>query len=292
VSEFKNLILERRKALGLSQRELAKAVGTSQQQIQRIESGVQAVRLHLAAQIATALKSPLEELFPKLRQSKQRPTRKPKRQQAKPVSDEAFLGAGIDPDPSHWTVKLGLAGGKEFFFSVSSKEKERISSIIWAPPADFDFVVFNTLTHTVVINRTQINYCNFLFDFGVQPKRENSDFDVVVHFIGTEKPERFGVEPDQKAALEDDQGWSSQLQRLLIDLDGKSADDDDILYFDDEDGERVYLRSKRLLCLEVPLLCCEPDLWRAYMESEDDDERVQNERTPDVNIARETGANK
>lgn len=294
MSEYKNLIFERRKSLGLSQRELAKAVGTSQQQIQRIESGVQAVRLHLAAGIAAALKSPLDELFPKLRQSKQRSTRKRReKQQGSAVSDSAFLEAGIDPDPSHWTVKVGLVGGKEFFFSVSSKEKERISSTIWAPPSGFDFIVFNTLTHSVAINRTMINYCNFLFDFGVvEPMKEGVDYNVIVHFIGTKEPERFGVEPDQKDRLEDEQGWSSQLQGLLIDIDGKSADEDDILYFDDEDGERVFLRSKQILCLEVPLLCCEPQLWRAYMDSEDDDEHDPNEDAPNVHIGGESGAKK
>ena len=48
----RNLIRDKRKALGLTQQQLAGMVGTSQQQVQRVEAGAQTVRLDLAVSIA------------------------------------------------------------------------------------------------------------------------------------------------------------------------------------------------------------------------------------------------
>jgi transcriptional regulator with XRE-family HTH domain len=51
---------------GLSQRQLAQAAGTSQQQIQRIETGHQSVRFDLATCIADALHASLTNVFPQV----------------------------------------------------------------------------------------------------------------------------------------------------------------------------------------------------------------------------------
>jgi hypothetical protein len=45
--------------------------------------------------------------------------------------------------------------------------------------------------------------------------------------------------------------------------------------FDDEDGERVYIRPTQMLAIEVPLICCEPALWKAYMEGLTEDEEAR-----------------
>ncbi|MEC4890959.1 MAG: helix-turn-helix transcriptional regulator [Nitrospira sp.] len=53
-----------RQELGLSQKALAANIGTSQQQIQRIEAGTQSVRHDLAIKISAALGAPVATLFP------------------------------------------------------------------------------------------------------------------------------------------------------------------------------------------------------------------------------------
>ncbi len=61
---MQNKIKELRTQLSITQRELADMVGTSQQQIQRIETGKVAAKLGLAQAISAVLKKPLNAVFP------------------------------------------------------------------------------------------------------------------------------------------------------------------------------------------------------------------------------------
>ena len=221
--------------------------------------------------IAHSLNASLKDIFPKLPDPNTGGQRKRRKTTEPPIPDQTFLDAGIDPDPRQWTIKIGFEGGREFFYRVSASEKERVSSIIWN--STFDFIVFDTRDKRVAINRTAVNYCNFLFDIGlVETKIEKAEYSVVVHFLRTSEPVKFSVDPDETKAEEDDEGFSSQLQNLFFYLDGGSATEDEILWFDDVDDERVFLRAKQILALETPLLCCEPELWRSYMDNWEDDE--------------------
>lgn len=55
-----------REELGLSQQALATKIGTSQQQVQRIEAGMQSVRHDLALKICAALGTPIGKVFPRI----------------------------------------------------------------------------------------------------------------------------------------------------------------------------------------------------------------------------------
>jgi DNA-binding XRE family transcriptional regulator len=59
----KNRVKQIRTKLKLSQRALAAAVGTSQQQIHRIETGAVAARLDLATKLCKALGEPVDKVF-------------------------------------------------------------------------------------------------------------------------------------------------------------------------------------------------------------------------------------
>jgi hypothetical protein len=200
-----------------------------------------------------------------------------------PFSSEQLSDAGIETDPRHWTIRLGFEDGREFDYYVSSAEKERISSIIWSKT--FDFFVFETDTKCVAVNRAKINYAHFLFDIGVIQKDEEEEPErVVVNFIRKREPVEFDVEPDTVDSKDDDTGSNSQLQNMFLYIDGTEADEDEILWFDDIDGERVYIRSKQVLSIEIPLLCCRPDLWRTYLDNLEDTDtkeekaQIENER--------------
>lgn len=59
-----NKVRQFRERCNLSQADLASLVFSSQQQVNRIERGLLAVRLQDAARIAWALREPLENVFP------------------------------------------------------------------------------------------------------------------------------------------------------------------------------------------------------------------------------------
>src|SRR5262245_24748599 len=86
----------------LTQKALAEKVGTSQQQIQRVEAGIHAIRLDFAAKVASALDVELSQAFPNLGK-----VRKGRRERRESLIDvQKMPEAGIDPDPRHWTLKF------------------------------------------------------------------------------------------------------------------------------------------------------------------------------------------
>jgi DNA-binding XRE family transcriptional regulator len=137
-----------REKKGLTQRQLAKVVGTSQQQIQRIETGVQAPRFDLAARICSALKTPMEQVFPTTKKPIAALRRKGLSAESIFRDNEFGAGmeaAGIDMDPAVWTFKLRLRGGAMKMFPVSGPEKNRLWSAVQDPT---EFVVFDSSGET------------------------------------------------------------------------------------------------------------------------------------------------
>jgi transcriptional regulator with XRE-family HTH domain len=266
----KNLLSQVRKSRGLTQRALAELAGTSQQQIQRIEAGTVSIRLELASTICSALNRELGEIFPALAVPK---TRKKPRQHL--VRREQLLEAGIDPDPAFWTVKFFSQDGREFLFYVPSDEKARLERIVRSGAGGF--VVFSTHTHQVALNLGKFAATQFLFDFGIvdSPQEDSDDgFKLNLHLINTKDPIVFDVEPDRKSLDEDDDGSLSQLQNMFYYLE-MDLEEDEVVEFDDVDGETVYLRRSAMLFLEVPLICCDPALWDAEFEGFLEDEEAK-----------------
>jgi transcriptional regulator with XRE-family HTH domain len=264
----KNRILQLRKSRGLTQRALAELAGTSQQQVQRIEAGVQGVRLELATRMAEALGCHLADIFPALA-----PERKKSLKDSRYVlSHSKLTDAGIDPDPNHWTAKLFAHDGRVFLYRIASDEKDRLEKIFGR--VDNGMVAFATMTHWVAVNRAKVAAAQFLFDRGLLPEEDASERpELKLHLISAEEPITFGVVPDDRALDEDEDGASSQLQRMFFEL--EMGLEDQVVLFDDEDNERVYIRPTEILALEVPIECCEPALWNAQMEGETEDEEVE-----------------
>jgi len=82
-----------------------------------------------------------------------------------------------------------------------------------------------------------------LFDLGVVEGDEPEErFNLGAYFLDGSTV-AFDVEPDEVDMLKDDHGFSSQLQRIFRHLEG-GADDDDLVWFDDEENECVHIRTK------------------------------------------------
>ncbi|MGH8665355.1 MAG: helix-turn-helix transcriptional regulator [Burkholderiales bacterium] len=167
---MKNRILELRRMLRLSQRQLAERVGTSASRIQRIEAGAQDIKLPLAEKICEALEMPLAKVFsvPELPRS-----RKPGKDSDEALR-EALANAGIDTDGSEWTLIIRLRGGPELAFPVSAPEKRRV----WNALHDQDierFVLFDSEGYRVALNRDEVMYAHFLFDPLIRREESKQD---------------------------------------------------------------------------------------------------------------------
>lgn len=259
----KNRISELRKARGLTQRALAELAGTSQQQVQRIEASVQGVRLELATRIASALGSQLGNVFPFMENGRRV---KGLASSKYALKREQFVEAGIDPDPVVWTVKLFAHDGRVFLYQVASDEKARLQQLV--SNGDGRFVVFTSETHRVALNLKKFVATQFLFDppdVAEEINEKPEKLELSLHPIASKDPIAFGVDPDENSQEEDDEGSSSQLQGLFFYLE-LGLEEDEVVSFDDIDGETVYIRPTEVLAIEVPLVCVEPELRKAEFE--------------------------
>jgi DNA-binding XRE family transcriptional regulator len=269
----KNNIQKRRTKLGLSQRKLAELVGTSQQQIQRIEAGVQAARLEIATRICAALNAQMVEIFP---QTKKVLPRLVLREDpyAELVSNErcvAEMGkAGIDTNPEFWHLRVRLRSRVEKLLPITATDQKRLWSQL--QNRDTEFVVLDSGDKRVAINIEHLLCWQFLWDAEAPiPKKSEEDDGLYVFFSDSEKPLRFDVDADEKKLGKDDEGDEVvQLRGLLRDL--ERSDEDTIVSFEDSDGEYAFFRANEISMVELPLWAVEPGL-----EEGEDDEAEETE---------------
>jgi DNA-binding XRE family transcriptional regulator len=119
---IQNNIKQLRTQLSITQRELAYMVGTSQQQIQRIETGKVAAKLGLAQAICNALDKPLNIVFPESDQLINDFHKK----RRKTDEDLEAIATSIEMDSGLWTVKLWLQGQQDYLLlPISAADKRR-----------------------------------------------------------------------------------------------------------------------------------------------------------------------
>ena len=161
---MQNKIKELRIQLSITQRELADMVGTSQQQIQRIETGKVAAKLGLAQAISAVLKRPLGTVFPDSDN-----LLKTLRNQGSRSDDELenIAANGIEMDGCIWTVKLWLRGQPDYLLlPISPADRRRFYSHFQekAVPGYEHFFVFDSEQHRYALNAREVIFHQFLFD--------------------------------------------------------------------------------------------------------------------------------
>jgi DNA-binding XRE family transcriptional regulator len=260
----KNQIRKLREQKSMSQRQLAEAVATSQQQIQRIESGVQAARFDLAVRICSALEAPMEKVFPYTK----KPIARLRREASVDVDledkhfDKGMESAGIEMEPAVLTFKFRLRGGFEGAFPISAKERDRLWGAVQDNSRLEPFMVFDSEAHRIALNMNHLVFCHFLFDppFSIGNKDQELSFDVEVVLAGEKESLTFGAEPDSddlanEAAEESD----VQFQHLLF-MAEIGTDLDYTFHFIDIDGETAFFPPKDLAMIKIPLWFVESEL--------------------------------
>jgi transcriptional regulator with XRE-family HTH domain len=259
-----NRMRELREAKRLSQRQLAELVGTSQQQIQRIEAGLQAARIDLALKIAKALGGSLADVFPGLREALGKRGRH--RLDLEALDDEglgqAAAEAGIDPDPHAWSVHCLLRGGGEVEAPIASSDRRRLREWLGQGRGkDGAFFAWDSKGIRLLLNPRHLLLAHLTFEpgqsAGVEPGKVGLDQPVSVFFADRAEPMCFEVEGDHRAAS--DGGELGELNGLWLEAEA-GLGEDRFLTFTDVNGEEVWLRAADVALIVVPLWALHPEL--------------------------------
>ena len=276
---LENRIKTLREKKGLSQKQLAALVGTSQQQIQRIETGKQSIRFDLSIEVCRALEAPMQTIFPQTKKALTRARRKG-HTMTEMLRDRKFEDqmeeAGVDMDISSWFFEYRLRGGAEGVLPVSSREKNRLWHVVQRSDSNpFVFVVFDSEETEVVLNLNHLIYCHFVFyPPNVVFKKEETQEDeserwgpVSVYLADSAEPLHFDVEPDH--LLEDPVEDEGQFRFLTVVAASTFEDDtNEVFSFTDVDGETAFFRAWDVAMIQIPLPVLEPKLL-------DDDEEEE-----------------
>lgn len=260
---MKNQVRKLRKQLGLTQAELAGAAKTSQQQIQRIEAGVQLARIDLAMRIAMALEAEMSEVFPGARF----PLAAMKGKGPDAIPDEPmrkrFADGGIDWEPVEYALHFGFEGEHERTFGLARSEHDRLWNLLQTDPW---FVTFDAKSHFVAVNVKRLNYWRFshhvLFDSSLEEDSDTETFNAEFWFAGSSTPLSVSVEPDTEEFDAEAKEDVAPLQGLMISL-AHVSDAEDVEFLIDEDGRRLFFRPHKLNMLTVPMTCVRPALYDA-----------------------------
>ncbi|MFB3813613.1 MAG: helix-turn-helix domain-containing protein [Terriglobales bacterium] len=260
---------------------LAAAVGTSQQQIQRFETSVSAVKFAQAVRLCEALGTTMEKLFPESRTTLERYRRQPvTRLLQDRDAEKELLNAGIEVDPRVWVLKVELRGGVQFKYLVPVEAKKRLEHLLrnWdeeqtGPGKDCTFFCFDTSEYAVAINVEHLLFCHVLWEgAGVEVEHAaDGEQNVRVWLAGQREPLEFGVEPDEPEPGDDDSG---QFGWLMCDLDLPTSDA--FFSFVDEDDEEAFFRKRDVALVEIPQWVLHRELL-TDRETEEDEDRGDDE---------------
>jgi len=258
---LQNNIKQLRTQLSITQSELAYMLGTSQQQIQRIETGKVAAKLGLALAICNALDKPLNIVFPA---SDQLINNFHKKRRTTDEDLEAIATSGIEMDSGLWTVKLWLQGQQDYLLlPISAADKRRFYYYFQEKtvPNTERFFVFDSSEYRYALNMREVVFHQFLSD-GLRPIVDEQDNDYEddyfnVHITlangGAEIP--LCVEPDalQNGEVDD----TVQLNAFFEMLDGEPETTERYM-ITDEDGEDAFIRIGSIAMVRVILDALEP----------------------------------
>jgi transcriptional regulator with XRE-family HTH domain len=266
--EQTNRIREVRTKAGMSQSALAAASGTSQQQVARIERGVQKPKLDLARRISEALHLPMERVFPQSAAAMKRMRAMGKSAVADDMLNGGSLsdeldGAGIELDPREWLLKVRLTNGTEHMLPISAKEYRYARSAVQSE--DEQFLIVDTADARVLINLEHLEFAHFLFEatprnLVIQSTNEADDKDdpldprhrVIAYTAGSPNPLSFGAEAEgEPSEDDDDMGEFGHLFAMAGMM--QRGDAQYRFHFTDVDGEEVLLLARSLVMLSVPL---------------------------------------
>lgn len=247
----------------LSQRELANLAATSQQQIQRIETGSQVIRLDLATSIAAALEKPLDMVFPALKKQLKLVHKSSKTILKDEEIRKAERESGVDLDPHVWTLRFVLKNGVHRDVGISGGDKARLWSAMQKP--HFGFYLFDTPTERIALNAKHVAFWHFLFDPPMIVKaadslKDEDTYQLKIWLEQSTDPWIVDVEPDREE-LDTENGFDGAAVQGLFEL--VEMGGCDVISIEDMDGETAFFRTEHVSMISVPLVAVDPQLLDA-----------------------------
>lgn len=259
----KNNVKRLRTSLRLTQKKLAEKVGTSQQQIQRIEAGSISTSLATANAISAALGQPLTKVFPSgaAAVAKFRKVRDSRRYYTDSDLDEVSK-AGIEVDSAGWYLKLILEDtAAPRFFPISPSEKRRLYSSVQDENDDggVEFLVFDSEGERIAINKRCIAFAQFLMEpFGhwlVAENAESEKEDSQDQRSGGVKIEIFGMTEALQLFVDQDipdEDGIGQVGNVFFFME-TATEPSQRCRIIDEDGEDAFIRLGSIRSFHAPL---------------------------------------
>ena len=269
---MKNKVKQYRQTTKLSQRRLAELVGTSQQQIQRLETGNAPVRLDIGTQICKALQQPMNVLFPGSANAIKNADNERKRSGFLELDAwKDVRESGLEPDMRVWTIKIGLRGYEEpLCYGIPAGEKSRLFKEIQKEESAYaeesPFVVFESTERMVAINLRELNYCYFQFEradiaerIALSEKISKADAELdttnaMVYSVGGGKPLLLDLLIDEQFDEDDDE--MGECRGVFYELQN-DFDNSNKIFLTNSDGETAVIRVGNLALLDIPLLVLE-----------------------------------
>lgn len=121
--------------------------------------------------------------------------------------------------------------------------------------------MFDTKEERVGLNLAHCLYCHFIYEAWEVGSEERDKGDeeaegAHAYFAHVPEPVRFGVDMDRGERGDEDDAGSFRTIFFYMDV---SVDRNQRFYFEDGDGEDVFIRAADLALLRVPLWVVDPD---------------------------------
>jgi transcriptional regulator with XRE-family HTH domain len=259
-----NNLKQIRETQELSPATLAALIGISTFELQKIEEDVTPLRLSDAYKLAQVLEITLDQLIPGLGDTVI-PEVSVKRGRSLRLPQKFLTllrNNRVDTDPRYNYIKLVFNNGMEQLFDIDGFDKERLLAILEQEPSESsNFMVFNSSTSRIIVNLDCIAMCHFLYEPNKDRKTMMRSDNVVKAFLrGRCDVIYFPVEPDSIPLTDGPEyDWDCQLQNIVLEAESQ-PNKGKRFYFEDDDGEVVFVTWSELSLLEIPLNCVEPSL--------------------------------
>ena len=187
---------------------------------------------------------------------------------------------GVEADSRYWIFRVQLRGQSDVLdFCVEPEEKRRLFSAVQSESGDdeeLSFIVFDTKDERIGLNLAHCLYCHFIYEAREMGSSDENVSDeeeaggVQAYFADLLTPVRFSVDMDRGEPGDEEDAGCFRTIFFYMDI---NVERNQRFYFEDGDGENVFIRAADLALLKVPLWVVDPDF---LLIDDEDEERTEN----------------